>query len=78
MTRAALMRGRGPGAPASETDGCKRDRPTLGSLPSPMERELVHLNTAAYRSPDASDLDETTVRSQRDRLRSLWGGAPEL
>lgn len=74
--RAQVLAGRGPGAPPAETERHQRERPTLGPLPSPLERELVHLNTAAFRQGAASDVDATTVRNQRERVRALWGWPP--
>lgn len=70
--RARVLSGRGPGAPQAETDRYQRERASLGPLPAPLERELVHLRTAAYRSDAAEDLDETAVGHQRDRLLDIW------
>lgn len=70
--RAQVLAGRGPGAEQAETDRHKRERPTLGPFPAPLERELVHLNTTAFRSNSAPDVDETAVQNQRDRLQGVW------
>lgn len=70
--RENVLSGRGPGAPKSETDRYKRERPTLGPLPAPLERELVHLQTARARSDRARGVDPTAIQNQIDRLRELW------
>lgn len=73
--RAAVLGGRGPGAPAAETDRYKRERPTLGPLPAPLERELVHLRTAAIRDRDG-EVDASDLDVQRRRVRQVWAGRP--
>ncbi len=71
--RADVLGGRGPGAPAAETDRHKRERPTLGPWPAPLERELVHLQTAAVRRRDG-EVDVTDLNDQRRRVLQVWAG----
>ena len=72
--RAHVLGGRGPGARPTETDRYKRERPTLGPLPAPLERELVHLQTAGFRT-HGPEVDTSGLDIQRRRLREVWGGA---
>ncbi|MQA15169.1 MAG: hypothetical protein GEV09_13660 [Pseudonocardiaceae bacterium] len=74
--RATVMRGRGPGADKSETDRYKRERPTLGPLPAPLEREMVHLRTAEMLSGMARGVDPVSIRNQIDRVREVWSPKP--
>lgn len=70
--RENVLRGRGPGAEKRETDRYKRERPTLGPLPAPLERELVHLQTARARCGHARGVDATAIQNQIDRLCEVW------
>ncbi len=74
--RANVMRGRGPGAEKSETDRYKRERPTLGPFPTPLEREIVHLRTAGMLSGKARGVDAVSIQNQIDRLREVWSPKP--
>jgi hypothetical protein len=74
--RADVMGGRGPGAPKAETDRYKRERPTLGPLPAPLERELVHLDAMRMRSGLQQHVDPVSIRNQDDRLREVWATKP--
>lgn len=75
--RENVLRGRGPGAEKSETDRYKQERPTLGPLPAPLERELVHLQTARARSGHARGVDPTAIQNQIDRLCEIWLPKPD-
>lgn len=71
--RENVLGGRGPGATRTETDRCKRERPYLGRLPAPLEREMVHLRTAAFRRGTRTSHDASAVEAQTDRLAQVWG-----
>lgn len=71
--RTQVLAGRGPGADLAEIAQATRERPTLGSLPAPLEREMVHLHTALMRNA-AEDVDITRVQDEIDRLREIWAG----
>lgn len=74
--RAHVLRGRGPGADKAETDRYKRERPTLGPLPAPLARELLHLDTVRIRSGHAEDVDDVALQNQVDRTREVWAPRP--
>ena len=75
--RAHVLSGRGQGADKAETDRYKRERPTLGPLPAPLARELVHLDTARIRSGHAGDVDDVAIQNQIDRTREVWAPRPD-
>jgi hypothetical protein len=70
--RAAVLRGRGPGVDKAERDRCQQGRLTLGALPTSLERELVHLQTAWIRTAQTRDTDRTSLQDEIDRLREMW------
>ncbi|PSL02700.1 hypothetical protein CLV30_1095 [Haloactinopolyspora alba] len=73
--RTQVLTGRGAGADRAEIARATRERPTLGALPAPLERELVHLHTALIRSEtdgEAGDMVSTGAQEQIDRLREIW------
>lgn len=69
--RAQVMGGRGAGASSAEIARFTHERPTLGALPAPLERELVHLSTERIRAADGA-LDAPTRQHQIDRVREVW------
>lgn len=68
--RAALLTGRGPGAPAQEIAEHTRDRALLGTVPAPVERALV---TRQGRQARAGE--PITKRSARTGIRHGRGQA---
>ncbi|WP_067903124.1 hypothetical protein [Nocardia vaccinii] len=74
--RAAVLQGRGPGAPPDEKAHAQHLSDLLGALPAPVERELVHLATELARGrPDGSILE--ALRQQADELVAHWPAPPE-
>lgn len=74
--RARVLSGRGPGADQAEAARYQRERPTLGPLPAPLERELVHLQTVRIRAGNESDPDEAAMQNQIDRIAETWAAKP--
>ncbi|WP_147201126.1 hypothetical protein [Pseudonocardia asaccharolytica] len=70
--RAHVMGGHGPGASTSETGRYQRERPTLGPLPAPLERERVHLQGVRFRSRTQPGIDPDVIENQVDRWREIW------
>lgn len=66
--REHVLGGRGPGASGTERERCQRERPMLGPWPAPLEREAVHLHTAAVRA----ERPEVAAAELRRRLRRVW------
>ncbi|MGO4617146.1 hypothetical protein AB4305_22135 [Nocardia sp. 2YAB30] len=73
--RRDVLGGRGPNAGPAEILRSQRERPNLGGLPAPLERELVHIAALLLREVDAAP-DFSTVPSKIERLRALWDPVP--
>ncbi|MFF4028051.1 MULTISPECIES: hypothetical protein [Nocardia] len=67
--RAAVLRGRGPGAAKDELLQCQHQRALLGDLPTPLARELVHLSTEAIRS---TGQQPQSISDDLRQLRAIW------
>lgn len=71
--RDQVLGGRGPGADQAEIEQWKRQRLTLGAVPAPLARELLHLDTARMRDrpgPDAGA--DAALKNRRDRTLEAW------
>jgi len=73
--RAALLTGRGPGAPDHEIAEHTRDRALLGAVPAPIERALVARQGGRWRAGQPITERNARIGSRRGRCQAALAGA---
>ena len=73
--RAALLTGRGPGAPAQEIAQHTRDRSLLGAVPAPIERALVTRQGDHWRAGEPITKRSARTGFRRSRRQAALAGA---
>ncbi len=73
--RAALLTGRGPGAPDQEITEHTRDRALLGAMPAPIERALVARQGGRWRAGEPITERNARIGFRRSRRHAALAGA---